>query len=221
MLRPLTSNAQDLPYARTGAFIGGGFTYAFENFDFDDFENNPGEDFDAKDAAGIDMRGGYRLLPNLALEGDFQFYDGIRLRLGLFEQHRRARLRLSPPTPRATRLPGASNLTGLFGIGVGVLAIDFAGDNFDDDDTTEADDSFLVRVGAGVDFYITPSVLVFVEASYNHQTSELDFGRGGGGIKEDLIPVTIGAQYYFGRRGKIGRVLDIHCDSLSAPDSAA
>ena len=201
MLRPLTSNAEDLPYARKGAFIGGGFTYAFENFDFDDFENDPGEDFDAKDAAGIDMRGGYRLLPYLALEGDFQFYEGFDFDSDF--SHNLDVLGFAfTANAKGYPLTGRIQPYGLFGIGVGVLAIDFAGDNFDDDDTTEADDSFLVRVGAGVDFYITPSVLVFVEASYNHQTSELDFGQGGGGIKEDLIPVTIGAQYYFGRRGK-------------------
>src|SRR5690349_16033297 len=101
MPHPPACDAQDHTYAREGALDA---------------------HFESDDGAGIDVRGGYRLLPNFALEGNFQLYDGFN-----FDSDQSSNLDVIgfafTANAKAYALTGRIQPYGLFGIGVGGLAI--------------------------------------------------------------------------------------------------
>ena len=203
LLAPTIGAAQVEPYAREGPFVGGGFMYAVEQFDLHGLEDETGARLHATDGVGLDLRGGYRLHPNFAVEGNMQFYGDMEL-----ESDRHDHSHHHDPdvvgfnfaaNAKAYPFTGRVQPYGLFGMGVGVLSIDFSGDDFDHDHhhhDTQDDAAFMLRFGGGIDVYVTPKVLIFTEASYNYLTTDLHF-QGGPGIGADLIPITIGAQYRF------------------------
>ena len=63
--------------------------------------------------------------------------------------------------------------------------VEFLGSTVSEDSTTE----FTFRGGGGIDFYLTPSVLLYTEATYLLLTGDFD-GDG-------FIPLVFGAQYRF------------------------
>lgn len=151
--------AQD--YARDGFAIGGGFSFASENFDED------GVDFD--DTGAVDLFGSYRFHPNvgaeLRLEQTFDFEGDagpVDIDVDIFSAT--ANLQFYILTGQFQPFAGA-------GIGFAQADIDVDGPGFGGDDD-ESDP--LWRLFVGLDSYVTPHVVIGAEAAYNFGIDDLD-----------------------------------------------
>ncbi len=154
-----STHAQD--YARDGFAVGGGFSYANEEFDDD------GIGFD--DTGALNVFGSYRFHPNVGLEGRFeQTFD--------FEGD------VGPTDVDVDIWSLTANaqfyiLTGQFqpyagaGIGFGEAEVDVDGPGFGGDD--DASDP-LWRLFLGLDSYVTPNVVIGAEAAYNFGIDDLN-----------------------------------------------
>lgn len=162
------------PYAQFGVSIG--------RVDFDG-------NVDSDASGGFTMTGGYRVLPWLAVEGNFTFLGGEdNVELGSFEGDTEAWAFTFGPKiyPLALLelgdIPHTIQPYGLIGIGGGEIEVD--GRN----GFVSEDDSFVARFILGVDFWATDHVGFFVEG-------------GGFAIEEDDVDgagiFTVGGQYRF------------------------
>jgi opacity protein-like surface antigen len=178
-------------YARRGAYLGMGALYAFEDFDLPEI---PGVSSSADDSWGFDARAGYRYR-YAALETQFQYYDEFTLDANgstaatINAQSFSVNLKGYPlggpvqpyllagfgflRTSSDAEGTGATRAAGeaLFA-GPGRTAVEFIG-----------------RFGGGLDAYVTPNVVVYVEGTYLLPKSDLnDF---------NVIPLAFGVQYRF------------------------
>ena len=160
--------AQDVDYARRGAYFGAGAFLAFENFD----DEIPGVPVDADDSWGLNARVGYRLHPHFAAELQYEWYDDFDIEVfGI----------------KAAELDGWSLgvngkgylLTGRFQpyvlVGGGLLDVEI-------EDTlglglSEDEEAFMWRFGVGLDSYLVGepgNMVLSIEAAYVLPTSDLD-----------------------------------------------
>ena len=180
-------------YGRVGPYIGAGFVYAVEDFDIDEnssgFSRGPGSssslNFD--DSLGYNLRAGYRVHPNVAIEGLFEHYVEFEADINGFGRG------ADTLTVEAEGLAGFANakffaltdaLQPYASVGVGALngEVEVAGLSTDE---TE----FAARFGGGVDAYVTENVYFNIEAAYVLPTGDLDdFG---------IIPISGGLGYRF------------------------
>ena len=160
---------------RTGWYVGGGATYAFEAV------TGAGASASVGDSPGFTVLGGYRLHRNVAAELDVDYLNDF----GVDVAGREA----AHLTAVATTLNGKGYLAtgrvqpyGVVGVG-GLYGV--AWDLFRTADAA----GFLARFGGGMDLYATDHVVLNAEASYDLPTGDLAALR--------FVPVTVGAQYRF------------------------
>ena len=175
MSAPAIAQEEGVPdYARSGLSIGLGWALGIENF---------GDDAGASGSApGLDFRVGYRTGRWIAVEMDFQYYEGFDADA----------LREDNDPFGAWALSGNFKgypLSGRFqpyGIG-GIGAVDFELD--------ESKREFLGRLGGGLDFHLLHNVVLNLEAVYNWPLEIQDSSDG----LEDLqfISLVAGGQYRF------------------------
>jgi opacity protein-like surface antigen len=212
---PLPNAASAQSYDRTGAYVGGGFSYALENFGLGKTEQAVGDalggnmsvGLGADGSPGVDIRGGYRLHPNIAIEGDLQYFTGFDVNIdnvtyrgqqipipaGVDTKVGSIDALAMTVNAKGYALTGRVQPYGLLGFGFMRASFD---PNIEGADSQD-DATFALRFGAGVDFYATEHIVVNLEASYLLPTSDYKFGEGDPGLGGDIIPIAIGVQYRF------------------------
>lgn len=198
-----TSAAQEEEedFGRRGWYVGGGFVYGFENFDLSELSGIAGVDISASGSPGIDIRGGYRFNRWVALEGNFDYYADFDIEANgstVFNADAFSFFANAKGYP----LDGRVQPYGLFGIGVLAAAIDYDFDydyydyDYYDYENVETDAVFAVRLGGGVDVYVTPKFLLNLDVGYVFATSDMNLG-GPADIGTDLIPLALTGQFRF------------------------
>jgi len=161
-------------YARTGGYVGGGMLGAINDTELDDLGGS----------LGFDVRGGYRLLPRLAVEGQVSYFDNFGGNFGVADVD----LKALTGTANVKAFPLTGRVQPYAQLGVGATYLDaeahFLGNTIAEDSATE----FTFRGGGGVDVYLRPSVSLYTDVSYVLLTGDL----GGG-----FVPFVFGAQYHF------------------------
>jgi opacity protein-like surface antigen len=171
-------------YARTGPYLGIAFAYGIENFDLSDVEDAFDTDIGTSDSLGLDVRAGYRLHPNFAVEGNFQYFDEFRFDVS----------GLDIAEGEAWSFTGNAKgylLTDRFQpygiLGIGVLQAEL-GDTIGIG-LSEEQAAFMARFGGGLDCYATENVIFNAEFSYVLPAGDLDAFQ--------FIPLVFGIQYRF------------------------
>jgi opacity protein-like surface antigen len=155
-------------YGRSGFYLGGGGTYAIE-----DFNNTAGLNF--KNGPGFNFRLGYRFHPNIAVEAMGERVDAFDLK-GVSG--------VEINTWTGTLNGKFFALTGRFQpyglVGIGAMRAQAKVSGFGN--TTDTD--FAFRFGGGMDSYLTENWLINVEFSYVKPTGDVKdinyFSLGGG-----------------------------------------
>jgi hypothetical protein len=163
--------------ARRGWYVGGGATYAFEQF-------RPGTDgVGVDDSAGFKVLGGYRAHPHVAAELAVDYLHDFEVRYGGFRGHVRG---------VATTINGKGYLTrgrvqpyGVAGLG----GLYVSGHDASLRNVLGLSGGFLTRFGGGLDVYATDHVVLNAEATYDLPTGNVSDLR--------FVPLTLGAQYRF------------------------
>jgi opacity protein-like surface antigen len=178
-------------FQKTGVYLSGLALYAFpmEKGDLEDdantlFDNSgfgPGTSSDVDDSMGLSAHAGYRLHPRFALEAQFDWLSNIEVDSDLGTG---GDANTDISVYSLTGNAKAFLLTGRFqpwidaGAGWGQSRVDPSGAG-----TNDRDDSFVMRIGGGVDLYGSPDVALTIETSYV---------LGTGGL-EDLDYLSVGA----------------------------
>ncbi len=153
-------------FARSGPYgivLGVG---AIETFD------NTGP-FDFSNGGGFNVRAGWRLWPYLAAEMQFEYVTGfsdLGLDIDVWNVTWNA---------KAFLLTGRWQPYALFGMGVAEANLDGPGGSIDEND-------FAIRVGGGLDFYVTEHVALTVESAWIKPTDDIkdvNYVTIGGGIQ--------------------------------------
>jgi opacity protein-like surface antigen len=175
-----TAGAQtgDQPdYLRHRGFVGGGFGGAFNTGDFDDAGNS----------LGTEVRGGYRFHRHVAVEGQLSWFNNVGGDLGVGDLDLRA---LSFTANVKKFFPiGAGRWQPYLLAGIGVTRAKAEVDVLGNTVLDRTESAFTFRGGAGIEFYITPHVNLYTEATYMLLTGGLN-GAG-------FVPLVFGAQYQF------------------------
>jgi opacity protein-like surface antigen len=181
MLLPAPARGEEA-YDRPGPYVGVGFAYGIENFGLGKVEAANAVKLSVDDSPGFDIRGGYRFHPNLAVEGDFQYFTG-------FDISEKGGSKLATADTLAVTVNAKGYpLTGRFQP-YGLLGLGFMRSYFEHGTN---DSVFAVRLGGGADFYATENIVVFVEGSYMLPTADYKAGIGAG-VSGDIIPLVVGA----------------------------
>jgi opacity protein-like surface antigen len=190
LLLPATARGEET-YDRTGPYVGVGFAYGIENFGLGKLEDFAGTELSVDNSPGFDIRGGYRFHPNLAVEGDVQYFTG-------FDINEKGGGKLGTADTLAVTVDAKGYpLTGRFQP-YGLLGLGFMRSTFDPKGGGDSnnDSVFAARLGVGADFYATENIVVFVEGSYMLPTADYKAGIGAG-VSGDIIPLVVGGQYRF------------------------
>jgi opacity protein-like surface antigen len=203
-------------YARGGLYAGVGAAYVIEQFDLPDATLKVPEapiyalDVDGGDSWGAEARVGYRFHPNLAAEGQLQYYDnfGIDAALTLAASPSRQILTLNGLSfmgnVKGYPFTGRVQPYGL--VGLGLLWLQAPRTPFDDSALATrarseawrnfvrktralSDVGFAGRIGVGIDGYLTQNLLLNVETSYLLPIGDLSDFR--------MVPISLGVQYRF------------------------
>lgn len=158
--------AAQADYARSGPYAAALGVGAIETFD----HTGP---FDFSDGGGFNIRGGWRFLPRLAAEMQFEYVagfsdQGIDIDIWNLMWNAKAFLLTDRWQPYA-----------LFGLGVAEANADGPGGSIDDHD-------FAIRVGGGLDFYVNEHVALTVESAWIKPTDDIkdvNYVTIGGGIQ--------------------------------------
>lgn len=152
------------PFGREGLYLGLRALYALENFDRNAaIEGNSDLEIGADDAGGFELRGGYRAHPNLAGELSFQFYSGFSVN----ERNSGDNDSFDGWSLLASvkGFPVIGRIQPYAVFGIGMLAFtEKRGSDFD----------FTTRMGGGIDFYISNSIVLDLEATYMLPAGSLD-----------------------------------------------
>lgn len=199
-------------YARRGLYAGVGGAYVIEQFDLPDATLTLPEspiahfDVDGGDSWGAEARVGYRFHPNLAAEGQLQYYDNFGVDVA--GAPREATPAVGPdrsPRHEFLTLNGLALMGNVKGypftgrvqpygiVGLGLLWIHAQPRRTRVDDLEKGfgdhEVGFAGRIGVGIDGYLTQNLLLNVETSYLLPTGELSDFR--------MVPISLGVQYRF------------------------
>ncbi len=180
----------DEGFSHSGFYVGVGGSYVTDTFE-DDFSDALGVDTDIQESWGVNAVIGYRILPFLAAEFEYEWIDEFDIKVGginalsVEAQAFTANLKWIVPTWRIQPYL----LTGVGGARFKFK--DKLGLGFSDTTT-----GFAGRLGVGLDVYITKHILVTVGA--NAVLSATDFTVAG----QDVEPIfyvggQAGIQYRF------------------------
>ena len=194
-LLPAVAFADDEDFSHSGFYLGVGGSYVTDTFesDFEDALDSalPGVSVEIEESAGVNVVAGYRILPFLAAEAEYEWIDEFDIKLNgtkaftLEAQSVTGNLKWIVPTWRIQPylLTGVGitrwKLEDKIGLSVSETSTDLAG-----------------RLGAGLDIYITEHILLTAGASA--VLSATDFSVAG----EDVEPIfyvggQAGIQYRF------------------------
>ncbi|MBW2418637.1 MAG: porin family protein [Deltaproteobacteria bacterium] len=186
-------------YARSGWYTGAGFSVGFEAFSgIKEIEDNRGLNVTVGNAFGINARAGYRILPWLAVEGQFEWLSsfGYTLEDVLLPgetEPRDATLKTVEDytftfNAKGYPLTGRVQPFGLIGLG-GMYAINTRNPLLFLGDLSVDTGGFVARFGGGVDYYLDPNWILTMDVSYLVTT---------GGVSDtNRTSLGIGFQYRF------------------------
>lgn len=183
----------DSEYSRSGPYIAVGATYGFNVLE-SAFDDVLGDDVDVDDTWGGNARLGYRALPWLAVEAEYEYLDNFEVSVDDFRladlkaQTISANLRLIVPIQR---------FQPYLVLGAGATLFDL-----DDNQVPglEVDhSSFSGRIGLGFDVYVTRHVVLGIGADAVLSTAEVtdDFVTGDSSGSLSYIAVYAGLAYRF------------------------
>jgi opacity protein-like surface antigen len=163
--------------SRQGIYVGIGGLYAMENFDRDAALNDPLTplDIDGKDTGGPQLRLGYRFHPRFSGELLFQYYADFNLSTGTNSIDDDFGGWTLTANVKAYGLLGRIQPYGVLGLGALVF-----------DEKQGSDSAFAMRLGGGLDLYLTDSIVFDVEIAYVLPTGSIDdlpFATFGAGIQ--------------------------------------
>ena len=193
-LLPATGFADDGDdFTRPGWYLGAGGTWAPHWWKAPDDELNARVITD--NSFGFHLRGGYRIKRWLAAELEYEWLDGFDNKVNgstIFK------LRTHVITANAKFLcPALGRFQPYLLAGAGVAIFDVNDRNGPGNALESGSAGFALRATAGLDFYVTRSWLLNVEAGAVIPTNKLEVS--GGGELEELfyIPLQLGVQYRF------------------------
>lgn len=171
--------ADEPDFLRTRGFIGGGFGGAFNVQDFDPAGN----------ALGTEVRGGYRFHPHVAVEGQLSYFNNVggSFPFGGFNLNT---LSFTTNVKKFFPIDRAGRWQPYLLAGIGVTRAHGEIENLAGQTVADRTESaFTFRSGAGLEFYITPHVNLYTEATYMLLTGGLHGAA--------FVPLVFGAQYQF------------------------
>lgn len=165
-----SASATDTEYGRSGPFVGGGGTYAWENFSGDASATTP------DDSWGYYGRGGYRFNEYFALQLDWDHYVGFDDSAG---------------DTSIWMIGVSAKLYPFHGIVQPYVSAGGGYSGIDDERaaSNRNDEGFAARFAFGIDFYITRNWALSTEAGYYLPT--------GGRDDYGAIPLSFGVLYRF------------------------
>jgi len=160
-------------YGRKGAYGGIALLQGIEQFD----AGTSGIAYDDSDL-GFAIRGGWRTKEGLAVEGSIESVTGYGFDVGPFDED----VDLSSFSVTGKYYLASDRVQPYAMVGLGWAWLE--------SDATDADaDGAFVRLGGGVDVYVSKDVAIFAEASYNRMTGDVkDF---------DHVDVLLGVLFRF------------------------
>lgn len=171
-------------YTRSGAYVGINGTYALENFDL-------GSDVSASGSPGVSVYAGYRLHANFALQGDVDYYKAFDVDLSGSKVGNVDAFSWMV-NAKGFILEGRVQPYGVVGIGGlytnqidGVYCISTPAHSHCDAGNVSRV-SAIFRPGLGVDFYLTPEIVLNLQGAYTIPTgsqSDYQFGLLGAGVQ--------------------------------------
>jgi opacity protein-like surface antigen len=164
-------------YARRGWYVGGGATYAFEQFP-------DGHGLDVGNSPGVKALGGYRVHPNFGAELDVDYLHDFDFDVAGYDV---AHVRGVATTVNGKGYLTTGRVQPYAVAGVGGLYV--AGVDASLDNVLGLSGGFLTRFGGGLDLYATEHVVLNAEATYDLPTGRVSDLR--------FVPLTLGAQYRF------------------------
>lgn len=173
----------EIDYAAPGAYIGAGGIYAVELFSQGDRNSTPvaynKDGGDVDNSGGFYVEAGYRILPNLAVDARYSYYNEFDADPGQIDAW------------SLTANAKGYILTGRFQpyvlVGLGYLAGNGSGGN--QAAVANPGDGFMMRFGGGFDGYITEHLSMGPEIAY-----VMPFG---GASNLDMIEISAGLKYKF------------------------
>jgi opacity protein-like surface antigen len=152
--------------AETGFYIGGGASYAWENFDTDDIEDM-GFNVSVDDAWGLNAFAGYRLMRHLAFEGNFNWYDDFDMDVNGFDFEVKIWTLM---LDLKTMFPVYNDkLVPYIRFGGGYMDAEIDAGSIDDDES-----DFAWNLGGGIDFFATDRISLGLDGKYVWGTGDLD-----------------------------------------------
>lgn len=151
--------------AETGFYIGGGASYAWENFDTNDLD--PLGNVNIDDTWGLNAFAGYRFMRNIALEGNFNWYDDFDAKINGFDFQVKIwtlMLDLKAMYPIYN-----DRLVPYLRIGGGYMDAEIEVGSLD-----ESDEDFAFNLGGGLDYYVTDQISLGLDGKYVWGTNDLD-----------------------------------------------
>lgn len=164
-----------------GFFLGGGATYAWENFDDDDIEdlnNDPdisGLTADFDDAWGLNLFAGYKFMRYLAIEANYNYYEDFDLDVDarVFDIPVSLEFDVEVWTLTADLIAMYpvynDRLVPYLRLGGGYMDAEIEGYGADEDES-----DFAFNLGAGIDYYFNESVSLGFDGKYVWGTGDLD-----------------------------------------------
>jgi len=148
--------------ADTGLFVGGGLSYAWEDFDTNDLEDAVGN-VSIDDAWGFNLYAGYRFMKYFSLEANYNWYDSFQLDTKYYD---------SVDLDVWTLMLDAKFLYSLENGFVPYLRL--GGGYMDAEVDNENDNDFAWNIGIGVDYYFTPEISMGLDGKYVIGTGDVD-----------------------------------------------
>jgi opacity protein-like surface antigen len=173
-------------FARPGWYLGAGFSFGFDSFSgIKEIEAAIGENVTVGDAFGVNGRVGYRILPRLAVETEFEWFSAFNIQN---EAANKVDVTIEDYTltvnAKGYLMTGRVQPFGLIGLG-GMLA-----NTTDRVHDREVDSGgFVARFGGGVDYYLDESWILTIDASYLITTGSVS--------NTDRTSLGVGFQYRF------------------------
>jgi opacity protein-like surface antigen len=192
---PGAAAADDDDFSRSGAYVGIGGVYTLNSLIEDQVDDAfPGFDIDVDDSAGVSAVLGYRMLPFLSAELQYEYIDGFDISAA---GTKLVTVRAHTVTGNLKAIAPIWRVQPYLLAGAGVVRWDF------DDKTglglvSGGETAFAGRVGAGADLYLTRNIVLNAGVNAVLTDTSIDALPGGDDI-DYLFYITAGGslQYRF------------------------
>ncbi|MGH8547603.1 MAG: outer membrane protein [Methylococcales bacterium] len=185
-------------FARPGAYVGLGGTYAFHWFAGQSFDRNlggQGVQVISSGSGGLNARAGYRVYPWFAAEVEYEWIDGFSNKIRGSNVATLTSHQLTVNGKFIYSDWGRFQPYGLLGVG---LSIWEASDRLGSGSGLDATSVGLAgRVGLGLDAYVNENLLVNLGLDMALSTTRIDNSIGGALKNLFYIPIQFGVQYRF------------------------